>query len=789
MEQPLYDHAYIEVSDDGSSWAPVWANGAGVEDSAWSEVSYDISGTADGQATVYIRFEIGGSDGSWQYSGWNIDDLRLEATISGGTNDNCLNWTLSSDDGGGQNDVDHYNIYRADNSGGPWDAGAYIDNVAAGIDTYTDLGRGEFDGTNWWYVVRAVDIATNEDTNSNAVPEISGGNNPPNAPFNPVPADTATGIATSPTLSVDVSDPDGDTMDVDFYDASDDSLIGGDNNVANGGTASVSWNGLSESTTYSWYAIADDGEFTTQSATWSFTTLDSTAPASPTGLTVEHYGSGGVPIVESYTSGTTAGALDTTVSLDMPAGLVAGDLILAIFSDENANANDCPVIAVPDAYTQITHGANSGDVQAAIYWRIATGSETWPLVIQGTGANDYAVGWCLRISGADQTTPIHQTGVWVGVGLTGAGTTIPQVTTTVDNCLGIFMVGFDGADLAPSTITAGPGWSITDGLEDPVDNTGGAAADWGQKNIASSGASDDIVLSFGGTDGYVGIQIAIQPAAGGGLDDNAVNWTRSADDGAGADDVDYYNIYRSDVNTGPWDGAHIIDTVPATGAASYSYIDLLRGQADATLWWYIVRAVDLSTNEDTNSIAVQEPGFVLPTAYDIDVSGASIGDWVFVSYAIDISGPIEIILDDTVYGGGGTDWDVAKWYDVSDPVDPWKTHRKGASTNDLINIDNTMGVWLHLTANDGTLTTGLTGDYSAGAVNINLYTGWNLVSYPSATNRLASTTLPGVANMVAYYDDAAPYLITDAVPGAVTFIEGNAYWVRVTADTVWSVDP
>ncbi len=177
--------------------------------------------------------------------------------------------------------------------------------------------------------------------------------------------------------------------------------------------------------------------------------------------------------------------------------------------------------------------------------------------------------------------------------------------------------------------------------------------------------------------------------------------------------------------------------------------------------------------------------------YEIPIpASAGNGDWVFVSFPYPMSGNIETILDDSVGGGGGTTWDVAKWYNPLDAADPWKTYRVGASTNEFTTINNQMGVWLQLTSSDGVLSTGLTGDYSSIAVDINLYTGWNLVSYPSATSRLASTTLPAViADAVAYYDDAAPYLITDAVPGAVTFIEGNAYWVHVTADTLWSVAP
>ena len=112
----------------------------------------------------------------------------------------------------------------------------------------------------------------------------------PNAPINPSPADSTTGVIINPILSVDVSDPDGDSMDVSFYNAFDDSLIGTAIGVASGGTASVSWLGLSEGTTYSWYAVANDGTSSTTSSTWLFTTfLDiPTWDLIPTDLIIEY---------------------------------------------------------------------------------------------------------------------------------------------------------------------------------------------------------------------------------------------------------------------------------------------------------------------------------------------------------------------------------------------------------------------------------------------------------------------------------------------------------------------
>ena len=96
-------------------------------------------------------------------------------------------------------------------------------------------------------------------------------NHPPNKPTNPSPPDGATNISSNPMLSVTVSDPDEDPMDISFYNANG-TLIGTDKDVPSGDIASIVWHNLEHSTTYSWYAVADDVEYTAKSSTWSFTT-------------------------------------------------------------------------------------------------------------------------------------------------------------------------------------------------------------------------------------------------------------------------------------------------------------------------------------------------------------------------------------------------------------------------------------------------------------------------------------------------------------------------------------
>jgi PKD repeat protein len=78
VESATWDHASIEVSNDGGSWTTVWDHVSGsFTDASWTEVEYDISAVADGQPTVYIRWVMGPTDSSVTYCGWNIDDVEI----------------------------------------------------------------------------------------------------------------------------------------------------------------------------------------------------------------------------------------------------------------------------------------------------------------------------------------------------------------------------------------------------------------------------------------------------------------------------------------------------------------------------------------------------------------------------------------------------------------------------------------------------------------------------------------------------------------------------------------
>jgi len=77
VEQPLYDHAYVRVSNNGTTWTTVWQNTGEITDISWTLQEIDISAIADDEPTVYLRWTMGTTDVGWQYCGWNIDDIEL----------------------------------------------------------------------------------------------------------------------------------------------------------------------------------------------------------------------------------------------------------------------------------------------------------------------------------------------------------------------------------------------------------------------------------------------------------------------------------------------------------------------------------------------------------------------------------------------------------------------------------------------------------------------------------------------------------------------------------------
>ena len=81
VESSSYDHAKFEINIGGLLWTTIWENEAStMNETSWTEQSYDISSWADGVSNLRLRWVLGPTDGSVTYHGWNIDDIEIIAT-------------------------------------------------------------------------------------------------------------------------------------------------------------------------------------------------------------------------------------------------------------------------------------------------------------------------------------------------------------------------------------------------------------------------------------------------------------------------------------------------------------------------------------------------------------------------------------------------------------------------------------------------------------------------------------------------------------------------------------
>ncbi len=245
----------------------------------WETATFDLTDYIGEE--IHVRWDAGVEAWDGLYGdGWRIDDLYMDALMidEEGDDHNLVSWYASQDD---PEDVSHYNIYRSEGQNGPWDTP--IDRVEAdGSDQYeyVDPEKGEADDIYWWYVVRAVGENGLEEDNEDSVQE-PGGEPGPMTPSDPEPEDGAMDVSTEIELSVYVEHDEGESMDVEFYDASDHSSIGFEGGVASGERVEVTWSDLDHETMYEWYAVADDGEQSAQSSAWSFTTKEEVLGPSP----------------------------------------------------------------------------------------------------------------------------------------------------------------------------------------------------------------------------------------------------------------------------------------------------------------------------------------------------------------------------------------------------------------------------------------------------------------------------------------------------------------------------
>lgn len=80
VESSSWDHAYVQVKNAQGTWVNIWSNGGTMNEGSFTSITHDISSYIAGNSAFAVRFGLGTSDGSVTYTGWNLDDVRIEPT-------------------------------------------------------------------------------------------------------------------------------------------------------------------------------------------------------------------------------------------------------------------------------------------------------------------------------------------------------------------------------------------------------------------------------------------------------------------------------------------------------------------------------------------------------------------------------------------------------------------------------------------------------------------------------------------------------------------------------------
>ncbi|MCA4135040.1 PKD domain-containing protein [Arthrobacter sp. M4] len=209
-----------------------------------------------------------------------------------------------------------------------------------------------------------------------------------------------------------------------------------------------------------------------------------------------------VVVASSVTSSSTAVG---TVTVPAPAGLAAGDVLVAsITTDLNPSMASVPVDWVPIVNALSINSSASGGARVFSYYHVVGAADpasySWTLSLNtkwGAGITAYR--------GVDNTSPLD-TGVVTAVNTTYSATsiTVGSITTVTNGALLIGGLGFDAAT---------PGATPPSGWTERWESTGGQIAELADVVQATAGASGTATWTFSSAKAVGVWRTALRPAS------------------------------------------------------------------------------------------------------------------------------------------------------------------------------------------------------------------------------------------------------------------------------------
>jgi parallel beta-helix repeat protein len=135
-------------------------------------------------------------------------------------------------------------------------------------------------------------------------------------------------------------------------------------------------------------------------------------------------------------------------------------------------------------------------------------------------------------------------------------------------------------------------------------------------------------------------------------------------------------------------------------------------------------------------------------------------------------------------------YDATQWYNITDTNDHWKHYKVNKPFgNDLYELNETMGFWIHITQPDGTIFI-YNGTQPIVNLTIVLSPGWNIVGYPSMSAQNRTNALNNIdfgTDVDAIWTYNATMQKWKEITASDNFEVGRGYWIHSKVTKTWIV--
>jgi hypothetical protein len=277
-----------------------------------------------------------------------------------------------------------------------------------------------------------------------------------------------------------------------------------------------------------------------------------------------------------------------------------------------------------------------------------------------------------------------------------------------------------------------------------------SAGNWGEGSYL-----DVLVIGPAGAPPGPPLLMSVELDGVGNADVN-LTWSLSSDDGAPG--FDGYDVYSGmQYNPGRFN-YNLLNPAPLS-PGTITYTQAGAGVGNTEDYFYVVVARDI------NGLRTASPN-----------QGAKLSENYNPGTKL-ISIPLNMTATDVSTILTTLNYNIAWWYDATDPADHWKSFNPSKPFNDLNSYDRTMALWVQVTADSDLTVAGIVPD----TTNIPIFAGWNLIGYPSFSLKEVSDVLSAISyERVEAFDQNSPPDNLRLL-GDDDFMTSEGYWVKASA--------